>query len=45
MRTSADERLSDIEVCGIGLSCKDHVTSVEEGAVVGLSCDVIQELE
>ena len=38
-------RLSEIEVCGIGVYCKDHATSAEEDAVVGVSGDVIQELE
>ena len=44
-RTSAASRLADIEVCGVGVSCKDHATSAEEDSVVGVSGDVIQELE
>ena len=42
---SASSRLDDIEVCGIVVSYKDHATSVEEDAVVGVSGNVIQEME
>ena len=45
VRTRVALRLADIEVCDIGVSCKDHVTSSEEDAVVGVSGNVIQDLE
>ena len=45
VRTSAAARLADIEVCSIEVSCKDHSTSAGEGALVGVSGNVIQELE
>ena len=45
LHTSVAARLDDIEVCGIVVSCKDHATSVEEDAVVGVSGNVIQEME
>ena len=45
VRTSAASSLADIEVCGIRVSCKDHATSAEEDYIVGVSGDVIQELE
>ena len=45
VRTITALRLAEIEVCGIVVYCKDHATSAEEDAVVGVSGDVIQELE
>ena len=45
VRTITALCLAEIEVCGIRVYCKDHVTSAEEDAVVGVSGDVIQELE
>ena len=45
VRTSAALSLADIDVCGIRVSYKDHATSAEEDAAVGVSGDVIQELE
>ena len=45
VRTIVSPRLAEIEVCGVGVSCKDHVTIAEEDVVVGVSGDVIQELK
>ena len=45
VRISAALSLADIEVCGIRVTCKDHATGAEEDAIVGVSGDVIQELE
>ena len=45
VRTRVATGLSEIEACGIGVSCKDHATSAEEYAVIGVSGNVIQELE
>ena len=45
VRTRAAARIADIEVCGIRVPCKDHATSAEEDAVVGVSGNIIQEME
>ena len=45
VRTSVVLSLTDIEVCGIIVSCKDHATSTEGDAVVGVSGNITQDLK
>ena len=42
--THAAARLGLIEKAGIGVGCKDHVAGSEGGSIVGIGCNIVEEL-
>ena len=45
MTACVTARLGDVEICGVGVSGKDHGAGPVEDAVVGVGGEIVEELD